>query len=96
MKWLIILVLLILLAMIIASRYRRQIQSALYIWKMFKKMQQGDNPDDRQINQSNYTKDVPLIRCAKCGIWLPQKNALNIRSNTFYCSTNCMQQAVVK
>lgn len=96
MKWLIILVLFILLAMIIATRYRRQIKSALYVWKMFRKMRQVDKSGDKQIEQSNNAKDIPLIRCAKCGTWIPQKNALNLRSKTFYCSANCMEQAVVK
>lgn len=96
MKWLIILVLLILLVIIILTRYRRQIQTVLNVWKMFKKIQQDDNSGDKQIEQSNNAKDVPLIRCAKCGIWIPQNNALNLRSKTFYCSAKCMQQAVVK
>lgn len=96
MKWLIILALFILLAMIIATRFRRQIQTSLYVWKMFKKMRQSDNSGEKQINQSNNSKDVPLIRCAKCGIWVPPKNALNLRSKTYYCSANCMQQSVVK
>ena len=95
MKWLIILVLLALLVIIIATRYRPQIQTALYVWKMFRKMRQMDKPDEKQIEQPNST-DVPLIRCAKCGTWMEQKNALNLRSKTFYCSTNCMEKAVVK
>jgi len=95
MKWLIILVLFILLTAIVAVRYRRQIQTALYVWKMFRKMRQMNKTDEKQIEQPK-TKDVPLIRCAKCGTWTEQKNALNLRSKTFYCSTNCMEQAVVK
>ena len=95
MKWLIILVLFILLTTIIAVRDRRQIQTALYVWKMFRKMRQFNKQGEKQIEQPN-TKDVPLIRCAKCGTWMEQKNALNLRSKTFYCSANCMEQAVVK
>lgn len=95
MKWLIILVLLILLAAIVAVRYRRQIQTALYVWKMFRKMRQSGKREEKQITQPA-AKETPLIRCAKCGTWVPQKNALNLRSKTFYCSANCMEQAVVK
>jgi hypothetical protein len=95
MKWLILVILFFLLAVIIAFRYRRQIQTALYVWKMFRKMRQANKSEEKQIEQPN-AKDVPLIRCAKCGTWIPQKNALNLRSKTFYCSANCMEQAVVK
>ncbi len=93
MKWLIVLILFILLVTIIAVRYRRQIQTALYVWKMFRKMRQTNKSEEKQIQQQG-AKDVPLIRCAKCGTWIPQKNALNLRSKTFYCSANCMEQAV--
>ena len=91
MKWLIILVLFVFLAMIFANRYRRQIKTALNIWKNFKKMPQTDKSSEKQIEPPN-AKEVPLIRCAKCGVWTPQKNALNLRSKTFYCSANCMQR----
>ncbi|MBA3633139.1 MAG: hypothetical protein H0W58_10090 [Acidobacteria bacterium] len=93
-KLLILILLILVLAAIIAWRYRRQIQTALYLWRMFRKMRQMDKPPEKRIEKQENAKDLQLIRCAKCGTWIPQKNALNLRSKTFYCSANCMEQAV--
>lgn len=95
MKWLIILFLLFVLFAFIAARYRRQIQMGIYVFKMFRKMRQMNKPAEKQIDKPAISNDVQLIRCAKCGTWIPQSNALNLRnSKTFYCSANCMERAV--
>jgi Sec-independent protein translocase protein TatA len=94
MKWLIILGLLILVWAIIAVRYRRQIQTAIYVWKMFRKMRQPEKTAEKQIEKKENSGDVSLVKCAKCGTWIPQKNAFNLRSKIFYCSANCMESAV--
>jgi len=91
MKWLILLGLLIILLVIIVARYRRQIQMAIYVWRMFRKMRQAGKTDERQIETQENTKDIPLIRCGKCGTWIPQNKALSLRSGVFYCSTNCLE-----
>jgi ribosomal protein S26 len=77
-----------------ALRYRRQLQTALYVWRMFKKMRRMNDTKEKQIEKKETTGDVQLIRCAKCGTWIPQKNALKLRSKTFFCSANCMEKAV--
>jgi hypothetical protein len=94
MKWLIILGLLFAVCILIAVRYRRQIQTAIYVWKMFRKMRQASKPAERQIPKQESLGDAPLVKCAKCGTWIPQKNAMNLRSKIFYCSANCMENAV--
>lgn len=94
MKWLILLSLLILLFVFIISRYRRQLQMALYVWRMFRKMRTVGKVDEKQIETNEDKKNVPLVRCGQCGSWTPQKDALNLRSGTVYCSANCMEKAV--
>ncbi len=94
MKWLILLLLFLVLAAIIAMRYRRQLQTGLYVWRMFRKMRQVGKTESRQVETKNTERDVPLVRCAKCGIWIPKNKALNLRSKNFYCSTNCIETAV--
>lgn len=93
-KILFIFLIFLIVAGIVALRYRRQIQSAVYVWQMFKKMRGINKPQERKIEKTENTKDVQLVRCAKCGTWTPQKNALNLRSKAFYCSTHCMESAV--
>ncbi len=96
-KILFILLILIVLFGLIALRYRRQIQTALYFWRMFRKMRQmGKSEPENKLENQESPKDAQLVRCAKCNTWFPQTKALNLRSKTFYCSANCMENAVVK
>jgi hypothetical protein len=96
MKWLIILGLLFLLGAIVATRYRRQIQMALYVFRMFRKMRQMNRAEttEKQIERNTDARDIPLVRCAKCGAWKPQTDALKFGGNIFYCSSNCLEKAV--
>jgi len=91
MKWLILFGLLIVLAVIIAIRYRRQIQMGIYVWRMFRKMRQAGKTVEKQVETKQSAKDVPLIRCAKCGTWISQNKALSFRSGIYYCSTSCLE-----
>lgn len=94
MKWLVILVLFLLLALYVAYRYRRQIQAMVQIWRMFRQFKEQTRPPAKQVKKEANLKEVPLVRCSRCGTWVPQTNALQLRSKTVYCSTACMEQAV--
>lgn len=94
MKWLILLLLVAVAGILIAVRYRRQIQTGIYLYRMFRKMRQTGKGAEKQINRKETTSEVPLVRCARCGKWTPQTKALNLRSKTFYCSSNCLESAV--
>ncbi len=91
MKWLIILGLLIVVLVLIATRFRQQIKMAIYVWRMFRKLRQGGKTDEKQIEKQANPKDVALVRCAKCGTWIPQNKALNLRSGIYYCSKICLE-----
>ena len=92
-KILVILFLLTVLFGLIALRYRKQIQMGLYVFRMFRKMRQMSRaPEEKQIEKTE--SDGQLVKCARCGTWIPQNKALNLRSKTFYCSANCMESAV--
>lgn len=93
MKWLIILGLILLLFAIIALYYRRQIQMALQIWRMFRQVKQAQKPREKKIENRSADKGEPLVRCARCGKWISQESALKLRSKTVYCSANCMERA---
>lgn len=97
MKWLILLLLLLVLIAFVAFRYRVQLQTAWQMYRMFKKFRQAGKPSaaEKQIKQKSADKSVPLIRCERCGNWIPQTAALNLRrSKTHYCSAECMERAV--
>jgi hypothetical protein len=96
-KILVILFILIVVSGLVALRYRKQIQMGLYVLRMFRKMRRMNSaPEEKQIEKTETTSDVQLVKCARCGKWIPQSKALNLRSKTFYCSANCMENAVVK
>lgn len=91
MKWLIVLGILIVILVLIAMRFRQQIKMAIYVWRMFRKMREVGKSDNKQIDKQETTKDAALVRCAKCGTWIPQNKALNLRSGIFYCSKVCLE-----
>jgi len=91
MKWLILFGLIVILIVIIAARYRQQIKMAIYVWRMFRKMRQTGKTEEKQIEKQENAKDIALVRCAKCGTWIPQNKALNLRSGINYCSTVCLE-----
>ncbi|MGC2234664.1 MAG: hypothetical protein WA584_00700 [Pyrinomonadaceae bacterium] len=96
-KFLVVLFILIVVFGLVALRYRKQIQMALYVLRMFRKMRQMSKaPEEKQIEKTESANDSQLVKCARCGTWIPQSKALNLRSKTFYCSANCMENAVVK
>ena len=94
MKWLVLLVLVFVAVVLVAARYRRQIQTGIYLWRMFRKMRQTGRTEEKQVESKENSKDVQLVRCARCGAWTPETKALNLRGKTFYCSANCMETAV--
>ena len=95
MKLLIVLVILLIVFALIAFRYRKQIQTALYMWRMFKQMRQmSQKTPEKRIEPKNNAQDTPLVRCASCGNWTAEKNVLKLAAKSVYCSANCMEKAV--
>ncbi len=72
MKWLILFGLIVVLIVVIASRYRQQIKMAIYVWRMFRKMRRAGKTEDKQIEKKENAKDIALIRCSKRGTWIPR------------------------
>lgn len=93
MKWLILLGLLIILIVLIASRYRQQIKMAIYVWRMFRKMRQAGKVDKKEIEKQD-DSNAALVRCVKCGTWISQVKALKLRSGINYCSAQCMETKI--
>ena len=87
---LVILVVLAVILALTAVRYRRQIAGVIQIWRTLKSARQ-------QIKkQSGSVKEEPvsagrLVNCAKCGTWVPEGKAINLRGGIFYCSSTCLE-----
>ncbi len=95
MKWLILLALVGIIFIFVAMRFRRQIQMAMQVWQMFRQIKTTTQPIEKQISKREKVENKTLVRCAKCGTWLEQSEALNLRSKMYYCSANCVEKAVV-
>ena len=93
MKLLFLLALLLIFALLLWSRYRRHIESALYIFRIFRKMQQVDKGESpkRQFEKPVDVNDIQLVRCAKCGNWITQTNSFKFGTNSYFCSAVCME-----
>lgn len=94
MKWLIILGLLILVMMLLALRFRRQIQAGIEIWRIFKEFKQA-MPTEKKVEKIESERKENLVRCVSCGNWIAESEALNLRSKNYYCSNQCLEKSVV-
>lgn len=79
---------------ITAYRYRQHIQTGWLMWNTFRKMrkQTAAPKQEKNIGDKSWSKDSPLIRCAKCQKWVPQDGAVKLKSN-FYCSHSCLEKS---
>ena len=91
---LIILALILIVAGIVAYRYRQQIQTGWIMWKTFRKFRKQAKAGQKNIEpQSKSTAAAsPLARCPKCGKWTPQEEAVKIKNN-YFCSHTCMEES---
>ncbi|HUR99976.1 MAG TPA: hypothetical protein VMZ26_18065 [Pyrinomonadaceae bacterium] len=74
-----------------AIRYRKQIVTMVHIWRSLKSMR--DQVKGKQVPQDRAPAG-PLVNCAKCGAWVPEQTAIQLRGGTFYCSASCLESAV--
>ncbi|MEO8573925.1 MAG: hypothetical protein ABI481_08140 [Pyrinomonadaceae bacterium] len=75
-----------------AIRYRRQIAAMLHIWRSLKSMR--DQAKEKQVRPQDSIPAGPLVNCAKCGTWVPEQKAIQLRGGTFYCSSSCLESSV--
>ena len=75
-----------------AIRYRKQIVTMLHIWRSLKSMR--DQVKEKQVRPKESIPAGQLVNCAKCGTWVPEQKAIQLRGGTFYCSSSCLESAV--
>ncbi len=89
MKWIIIIFLVCLLIVIITTKFRKQINSAIKLWKF---LESGNlELKQKEKQETDQIREVPLVKCLNCGTWIPQTNALSVNSNESYCSGECVE-----
>ena len=96
-KFLVIAFLVLVLLGLVLLRFRKQIQSVLYVVRMFRQMRNANQPAaEKTIEQKEKAVSGPLVRCSRCGTWIPKTSAMNLGGKTYYCSANCIESAVPK
>ena len=68
-----------------AIRYRKQITGMIGLARALKDVK--DMAGRGRVMSSEPTSSIPLVNCAKCGVWVPQDKAIKLK-DCFYCS-NC-------
>jgi hypothetical protein len=96
MKWIIILALVALLIVIVSVRFRRQIQTAIYLFRMVRKMRAMSRAEMPEADPRTAVAESAdeLVRCSKCGKWSSKAGAKRFGTTSFYCSDECMTTAV--
>lgn len=92
---LVLLILLIILFVWTAVRYRKQITSILGVIRMIREaaVPVGNRGEVKEIKTS-----VPneLVSCSKCGVWVPHDRAIRFDAKTYYCSKDCVAASLAK
>jgi hypothetical protein len=77
-----------------AYRYRRQIAAVLQIWRSLKSMRQQMKQNQAPHVESKSTGR--LVNCAKCGTWIPEERAIELRGGSKYCSAACLETTTAR
>lgn len=82
----ILLVVLVLLALT-AIRYRKQIAGMIGLARMLRQAKRSAMQGAKSVSPAS-EKNMSLVNCTKCDIWVPQNKAVKFRDG-FICSSVC-------
>lgn len=74
-------------------RLRPYIKTVSKFLKAFREVGELDTLDGKGTIQTKEKVNEKLVRCSSCGLWIPQSRAVKLRSNVFYCSHACLENA---
>lgn len=72
-----------------ALRYLKQIAGMMDLARTLKEAKENFSRGSTTIQGAN-GKNVALVNCSKCGVWVPQNKARKV-GDIFYCSDECVQ-----
>jgi hypothetical protein len=84
-----IVVILLVLLVLTAIRYRKQLIAVLNVWRM---LRQINTTRGAQINTSPKSAGQ-LVNCVKCGTWISESQAIKLGRASFYCSADCVEKS---
>lgn len=86
-----ILAIVLILAVLTAVRYRKQIAGMIGFARMLKDVNADITQQTHRVRPQAET-NTPLVNCSKCGVWVPQNKARKV-GDIFYCSDKCLESA---
>jgi len=90
--FLFILVAICILLALTAFRYRKGIMAVIRVSRMVKQASlQGRESNLAEVKTK---MSSPLVRCSRCGTWVPKDRARTIGSGSYFCSTECIESRV--
>lgn len=95
MRWLLILLILVLVAIYFAYRYKKHLQTAWFMYQTFRRLKKNANASKQQMPASNPSTDTELTMCPKCGKWAAKEDSVKLKSE-YYCSLACMEESMAQ
>ena|SRR5688572_6636224 len=90
---LVILVVIGVLLVLTAIRYRRQIAAGMQIWRSMKAMRDQFKQQTGKTVEAKPVDSGKLVNCSKCGTWVPEQRAIKLRDGSSFCSSGCLESA---
>ena len=95
MKYLFVLAVVIFFAMLIAVRYRKQINAAIQVARMLRDAREGVKEIQPASSRRDPMAAASLVKCAGCGTWVPENRAKRLRTGDLFCSDECIRSRSV-
>lgn len=94
MKWLLVLLIIAAVVAYFVYRYRKHIQTALFMYRTFRRMKkQSAAAQQKQVPVRDTAQDSELVRCPKCGKWTSKQDTVKLKSD-FFCSLECLEESI--
>jgi hypothetical protein len=84
-----ILLVVLVLAVITAIRYRKQIAGVIGIARMLRDTTRTVARGTKDLSGDAGTS-IPLVNCSKCGVWVPKNKAIR-SGGLLFCSEDCLK-----
>ena len=82
---------LLVIVVLTAIRYRKQIAAVMQIWRSLRSVKEQFKQKQEQVGEQKSVSGGPLVNCARCGTWVPEQRAIKLRGGVIYCSTECLE-----
>ena len=90
MKYLFVLGVIMFFVMLIAVRYRKQINAAIQVARMLRDAREGVKEIQPASTRREPMAAAALVKCSGCGTWVPENRAKRMRTGDVFCSDECI------